>query len=248
MFDPKILLDQMLGAAGNQSGGGRAPATRNGTPAGGAAGAGGNAFGGSAFGGGSFAGGAAVGGVLGLLLGNKKVRKLAGGSLGYGGAAVLGALAHRAYQNYQQGQQPSPPSPQEAARLSEEPQQALPHAAPAADGTPFELVLVQAMIAAAKADGHVDADEQRRLFSEVERMELDGEAKAFVFDALSKQVDLSQLAAAVTGEEQAAELYLASRLAIDPDHPAERAYLDALAARLRLPAELRAHLDSETTD
>ena len=36
----------------------------------------------------------------------------------------------------------------------------------------------------------------------------------------------------------------AARLAIDPDEPAERAYLDALAAQLRLPAELRATLDA----
>ena len=32
----------------------------------------------------------------------------------------------------------------------------------------------------------------------------------------------------------AAEIYAASRLAIDPDHPAERAYLQMLAARLGL--------------
>ena len=53
------------------------------------------------------AGGLAAGGVLGLLIGNKKVRKkvgkVAGGVAGYGGAAVLGALAHRAYQNWQAG-------------------------------------------------------------------------------------------------------------------------------------------------
>ena len=50
---------------------------------------------------------------------------------------------------------------------------------------------------------------------------------------------------AAGGPEQAAEIYLASRLAIDPDHPAEHAYLDALASRLSLPAELVAHLESQ---
>ena len=44
--------------------------------------------------------------------------------------------------------------------------------------------------------------------------------------------------------EQGAEVYLASRLAINVDVPAERAYLDALAARLNLPAELKASLDA----
>jgi uncharacterized membrane protein YebE (DUF533 family) len=99
------------------------------------------------------------------------------------------------------------------------------------------------MIAAAKADGHVDADEQRRLFTEVERMGIDAEGKALVFDALSQPVDIPGLVAQVATPEQAAELYLASRLAIDPDHPAERAWLDALAVRLGLPAEVRASLE-----
>jgi uncharacterized membrane protein YebE (DUF533 family) len=122
--------------------------------------------------------------------------------------------------------------------------EALPHAQPAADGGPFQLVLVRAMIGAAKADGHVDADEQQRLFAEVERRGLDSEAKAFVFDQLSQPVDLASITNAVATPEQGAEVYLASRMAIDPDVPAERAYLDALAARLKLPAELRASLDA----
>src|SRR5687767_1915502 len=50
----------------------------------------------------AFAGGAVAGGLLGLLLGGKKMRKMAGGALGYGGAAAIGALALRAYQTYQQ--------------------------------------------------------------------------------------------------------------------------------------------------
>ena len=53
------------------------------------------------------------------------------------------------------------------------------------------------------------------------------------------------ITSAVATPEQGAEVYLASRLAIDPDVPAERAYLDALAGRLKLPAELRAHLDAQ---
>src|SRR6185437_12183339 len=121
----------------------------------------------------------------------------------------------------------------------------LPAAAPAADGQAFELVLVRAMIAAAKADGHIDATEQRRIFQHVEGQGLDAEAKAFVFDALSAPVGVTEIAAAARTPEQAAELYLASRVAIDPDQPAERAYLDALAHRLSLPPGLAAHLDRQ---
>jgi uncharacterized membrane protein YebE (DUF533 family) len=120
---------------------------------------------------------------------------------------------------------------------------ALPHTRPAADGSPFELVLVRAMVGAAKADGHIDATEQKRLFAEVERLGLDADAKAYVFDLLTHDVDLDSIARAASTPEQGAEAYLAARLAIDADQPAERAYLDSLAARLKLPDELRATLD-----
>lgn len=232
MIDAKALLDQVLGgnAAGGLRNAGQMAKDRL------------NQAGGV----GSFAGGAAAGGLVGLLLGNKSVRKMAGGAMGYGGAAMLGALALQAYQSYRAGQAvPSSPSftPDQLARV---PQTALPHEQAAADGRPFQLVLIESMIGAAKADGHVDATEQTRLFSEVERLGLDPESKALVFDLLAKPTDLSRIASSVVTPEQGAEVYLASRMAINPDHPAERAYLDALAARLKLPAELRAHLDAQS--
>ena len=121
----------------------------------------------------------------------------------------------------------------------------MPSAAPARDGRPFELALVMAMIAAANADGHVDAEEQKSIFDKVGKMPLDAEDKAFVFDALSKPPSLQDIANLAEGQEQAAELYLASRLAIDPDHPMEQAYLEGLASRLSLPAELVHHLEQQ---
>ena len=140
-----------------------------------------------------FASGAVTGGLLGLLLGGNKMRKLAGGAVGYGGAAVIGALALQAYQNYQRQQASNRGAP---APANLDPY-ALPHAQPAADGSPFELTLVRAMVGAAKADGHIDAAEQRRLFAEVERLQLDAEAKAYVFDLLTHDVDLKSLVDAV---------------------------------------------------
>lgn len=224
MIDPKRILEQVLGSGigGDARAMGRQLKDRLDSTSGSNA----------------FAGGAVAGGLLGLLLGGNKLRKLTGGALGYGGAAVIGALALQAYQNYQRQQAGS-----RGAALGTLDPQALPHARAAADGSPFELVLVRAMVAAAKADGHIDATEQRRLFAEVERLGLDAEAKAYVFDLLTHDVDLESLASAVGTPEQGAELYLAARLAIDPDQPAERAHLDALARRLNLPGELRLSLD-----
>jgi len=232
MFDPKSLLDQFLGgsAAGGLSNAGRSVKDRLDQQSGS----------------GGFVRGAAAGGLLGLLLGGKGLKNMAGGVIGYGGAAAIGALALQAYQKYQQQKGAGTVSltPEQFANLSPD---ALPHAQPAADGSPFQLVLVRAMVGAAKADGHVDAEEQQRLFSEVERLGLDSEAKAFVFDLLSQPVDLASVSSAVATPEQGAEVYLASRMAINPDVPAERAYLDALAARLKLPAELRSQLDARAS-
>jgi uncharacterized membrane protein YebE (DUF533 family) len=186
----------------------------------------------------SFAGGALTGGLLGLLLAGKRNRRKRG--LGFGGAAVLGALAMQAYRTYQASQAGGHAPLRNDERPSS---RTLPHSLPSKDGSPFELVLVRAMIGAAKADGHIDATEQRHLFAEVERMNLDAESKGFVFDLLTHDIDPATLARAVATQEQAAELYLAARLAIDPDQPAERTYLDTLASDLRLPADLRTRLD-----
>ena len=246
-MDPQALLAQFLGPEGAQNASGAVQSAKGKLASSGM---------------GGVAGGLAAGGMLGLLLGNKKARKtvgkVAGGVVGYGGAAALGALAYRAYQNWQSGKQIPQTAP--AGHLGQQPapqptvppteplpagSKFLPSAAPASDGKPFELALVMAMIAAANADGHSGPDEQRAIFDKVGELPLDAEDKAFVFDALSSPPSLQEIAGLAQSPEQAAELYLVSRLAIDPDHPAEQAYLEALASRLSLAPELVDYLESE---
>ena len=230
MINPANLFEQFLGpnAAGNiQQASGSARQRLDNMGAGG------------------FGGGMVAGGLLGVLLGNKKMRKMAGGMLGYGGAAAAGALAHKAYQNWQQGKSAASAPLATQADISEVDQKFMPGSAPAADGQPFQLVMIRAMIAAAKADGHIDAEEQGVLFEQVEKMGLDAESKAFVFDALTQPVDIASIASAANGIEQATELYLISRFAINVDHPAERAYLQALGHKLNLQPDLIAHLDRQ---
>ena len=255
-MNPQNLLEQFLGPDAAASAGGAVQSAKGKLANSGLANSG---LAKSGLGG--MAGGLAAGGVLGLLLGNKKARKkvgkLAGGVVGYGGAAALGAFAYRAYSNWQAGQQaPQQPAPQggtpaaaPVAGPSPEPPPAgskfLPATAPARDGRPFELAIVMAMIAAANADGHIGPDEQRQIFDRVGELPLEAEDKAFVFDALANPPSLQDIANLAEGPEQAAELYLASRLAIDPDHPMEQAYLEGLASRLSLPAELVTHLEGQ---
>lgn len=229
-MDPKKLLEQFLGADALQSmqrASGNARQQMN------------------SMGGEGFNSGALAGGLLGLVLGSKKVRKMTGGLMSYGVAAGAGALAYQAYKNWQQGQAIAtapPPTQEDIAHIDSD---FLPANAPAADGQPFELALVKAMIGAARADGHIDAGEQQRIFEHVEKLGMDAESKSFVFDALSRPVDMAAIASSALNPAQASEIYLVSRLAVDPDHAAERAYLQALAHRLKLPAELIGHLDHQ---
>jgi len=51
-----------------------------------------------------------------------------------------------------------------------------------------------------------------------------------------------ELAVGAATIEQRSELYLASCLVIDPDHPSERAHLEQLAAVLELPEGLAQQL------
>jgi uncharacterized membrane protein YebE (DUF533 family) len=124
---------------------------------------------------------------------------------------------------------------------------------PAPSGTPFNPSsengqqklarhLLRAMIAAAKSDGHVDAQEQARIFAEMDKLPLAADDKAFVMDELRAKLDIDAVTGAAETPEEAAEIYTASLLAIDIDNAAERGYLAMLAARLKLDDALVAHL------
>ncbi len=190
---------------------------------------------------GGMAGGLAAGSLLGLVAGNKKVRKTAGNLAGsaatIGGAAALGALAFKAYQSWQ-GTGAAPPSAGQADSFE-------PEAQIAANGDAFPVVLVKAMIAASNADGHIDGEEQAAIFSKVEEMNLDAADKALIFDTLQNPPSVQDIANLAAGVEQACEIYLVSRMAIDPDQPSEQMYLQELAGHLSLPDGLAAQLEQQ---
>jgi uncharacterized membrane protein YebE (DUF533 family) len=189
-------------------------------------------------------GGALAGGLAAILLGTKTGRRLGGDVLKLGGMAAVGALAYKAWRDWQAGKAPA-----QAAESVRESTPLLP--APA--GTPFNPAnetgqqqlarhLLRAMIAAAKSDGHVDSQEQARIFGEMDKLSLSSEDKAFVMDELRAKLDIDAVAGAASSPEEAAEIYAASLLAIDVDNAAERGYLAMLAARLKLDDGLVAHL------
>jgi uncharacterized membrane protein YebE (DUF533 family) len=234
MLDAKRLLDQFIGTDGGAE---RPKGGQGGATAGGAD------FSQLLEGKGGLATGALAGGLAGMLLGGKKKpKKLAKNALTYGGLALVGGLAYKAWRDHQEGKparvtarpspEPLPAPPADTAFTPDDP----------SDEETLARGLLRAMIAAAKADGHIDADEQRRIFDQVGQMDLDNDDKAFVFEELSKPLDVAAVAEMATTPERAAEIYAASLLAIEADGPAEKGYLGMLAARLRLPDDLVAQL------
>jgi uncharacterized membrane protein YebE (DUF533 family) len=188
---------------------------------------------------GKYATGAAVGGVLGLLLGSQRGRRVGGKALKYGSVAAIGALAWKAYQDHQANQaNPAAPAPgAPAARPARF--DALP--APEMEG--HGRAMLKAMIAAAKADGHMDERERELVQTELGRIGADDATRRWVDDELRRPIDPADVAAAATTPEQAAELYLASLLVVDETTTMERAYLDELARQLQLAPALRADLE-----
>ena len=79
-------------------------------------------------------------------------------------------------------------------------------------------------------------------------MDLSTELKGRVFEYLQRQISAGELAREATTIEQKSELYLASCMAIDLDHPSERAHLDALASALVLPQGLAQQLEVQVRE
>jgi uncharacterized membrane protein YebE (DUF533 family) len=181
-----------------------------------------------------------------VLLGTKTGRNIAGNAVTIGGLAAIAGLGYQAYKNYQAGQSPATPpdAPSAQPALLPPPQESGFGAASPAQSNEFVLVLIRAMIAAAKADGHIDDGERALILDKIKAADVSGAAAQFIEGELSQPTDLDALIAAAVTEEQRVELYTASRLTIDPDSRAERGYLDLLAGRLGLPDALVDHIDA----
>lgn len=172
----------------------------------------------------------AAGLAAGMLLSKGGLGKLAGSAVQLGAVAAVGGLAYSAWQNYQKSQQGNGTSPRQDAFI--------PAASDAQGQEELGKSLVRAMIAAAKADGKIDAEEKEAIFDKLETMNLSAEEKAWVFDELSSPLDINAVVARADTPEHATEIYAASLVAITADTAAERAYLDALASKLKLDPAL----------
>ncbi len=171
--------------------------------------------------------GAALGGLLAVLLGTRTGRRVTGSAVKLGGLAAIGGLAYKTLRDWQ-------------ARHAAETESA---------GTPIDqlagpqseqrsLALLKAMIGAAKADGHIDAQEQTQIDRQLQKLAPDAGTHDFLHQELAKPLRTEEIAANADTPETAIEMYLVSLAVIDGTNPQERAYLSDLARDLKLAPSL----------
>lgn len=186
--------------------------------------------------------GAIAGGLLGILM-TSGGRRMLGTGLKVGGAALIGGLAYQAYNDWKNGKAPEGTAPAEL---------------PLPDGTQFlpaddaasqalATKLVQAMVAAAKADGHVTPDERARIDEALSRAGLDAGAAELLRAELDAPLDVRRIAGLASSQEEAAEIYAASLLVAGEQSLEEKGYMAMLAAALNLDDGLVKHLNAKVS-
>ncbi|WP_272164911.1 tellurite resistance TerB family protein [Vibrio diabolicus] len=174
--------------------------------------------------------GAVGGGLIGMLMGSKKskkmTKKIGSGALKVGGAAALGALAYKVYNDWQSKQSG------QGVHETFDP-----------DDSKHSVLILKAMIGAAKADGHVDEEEMARIEQALVDMGADEHVRQLVQQELNKPLDPAEIANQATSPQQASEIYLASLIVADEQNFMEKAYLQELAKQLQLSPEVTQQLE-----
>jgi uncharacterized membrane protein YebE (DUF533 family) len=184
-----------------------------------------------------------------------------GGMGGFRNMAGLGALAYLGYKAYQEYKKNNPDAagagaggsasagastasrdrgPSLGERLGDllgTGSERQPEPEPAALDDAHAMLLIRAMIAAANADGEITPEERQRITSKLDQAGAGAEERAVLERELENPRSVDQIVREVRDLETAEQVYLASRLAMNPDTAAEQAYLDFLAARLQIPAD-----------
>lgn len=256
MFDPKAMLDALIGAASRHG----QSASGHGTPAQKA---------GSRIDAGRPAGPSSAGpsdqllatardliarnpklseaailGLVGLVFGKRKGGGITSSLGRLGGLAAIGGLAYKAYQSWRTPSPATPPAQRAgvmSSDLTDMPENS--HFHPVSQTEDDALLYLRAMVAAAAADGQVDADERARLLKGMAEAGIDPDATRWLQEELASPADVEELAATVNTPEKAAQVYAAARIAIDPDTMQECEFLRQLAQSLDLDDAFRSRIE-----
>ncbi len=174
------------------------------------------------------------GGAIGLLIGSKRGRKMGGKALKYGAIAGLGVLAYKAWQNYG-GAGDTADGGERVERLD------------GADRERRSLEILQAMIMAARADGHIDDNERALVSGQIDALGADQQLHDWVEQQLRAPLDAEALARQADSPQAAREMYLVSAAIVDEQNAMERAWLDQLGQALNLEPALTVELERQVS-
>jgi len=185
--------------------------------------------------------GAIAAGALALLLGTGAGRRVAGSALKIGSLAAIGGIGWKAYQNWMNQQKEAAEEVKDMAENAK--------AIPINDLDEDEAnkrseILLKAMIAAAKADGHINQKELAAIEEQIKKLNLSSEVASLLKDEIEKPLDVKEVAALAENSAIAAEIYLVSAVVTDRENSMEKAYLDELAKAMDLPDALVAQLQA----
>ena len=116
---------------------------------------------------------------------------------------------------------------------------------PGLDSAALAVRMLQAMVAAAHADGVMDEAEERAVLDRLRGADLDQEEKFFLLDQLHRPKTIEELAAGITDFAVARTMYLLAATAVAIDTEAERAWFDRLARQLGLSREVQVFLEEQ---
>ncbi|WP_147198424.1 tellurite resistance TerB family protein [Pantoea sp. CCBC3-3-1] len=169
----------------------------------------------------------ALGGLAGMLIASKSSRNLllkyGKNALIVGGSAAAAAVLWNKYkQRVSETHQNEPQFGQQSSSVDRRAER-----------------LVQALVFAAKSDGHIDGQERQAIDEHIHQAGLGAEGEKLIQRAINMPLDPKMLADDVKNEEEALEVYFLSNLVIDVDHFMERSYLQALGDELKIPQDVR---------
>lgn len=109
------------------------------------------------------------------------------------------------------------------------------------------LLIIRAMIAAARADGTIDAEERAAIAGQLDQAGLDDEARELVLREFANPATIPALTREITDPVLAAQVYAACVIAVGDASAAERAWLAELARATGLAAETVATIERRLT-
>ncbi|MCR5813312.1 MAG: tellurite resistance TerB family protein [Desulfovibrio sp.] len=189
-------------------------------------------------------------GGMGGLLGAGALGALMGSILPKGGTRTasmlgLGALAWSFYKKWAAGQKDGMSTDQFFSNPEEVFRNTGPATGQDASSDPTAMLLLRAMIFAARADGHIDAKEQERISSLLPQFFPNADVRPLLHQLMVESISPAALARDVQSQEQAEDLYRLSCVIVDLDHFMERGYFAELAEALGISKARAAELEAE---